>query len=125
MANPSPLIGTPARAMVARTPRERRTRSPSSPPCAAELSRPRNVTSEHIANARRYGATDLEIHDTVLIAAAFCMYNRYVDGLATLTPTDEKLCDAMSARMANQGYISPANAPRDEVNREPDVPVSR
>ena len=49
----------------------------------------------------------------MLIAAAFCMYNRYVDGLATFTPTDEKLYDAMGARMANQGYISPpGNAPR-------------
>ena len=66
----------------------------------------KNVTAEDVANARRHGATDLEIHDTVLIAAAFCMYNRYVDGLATLTPTDEKLYDAMGARMANQGYIS-------------------
>src|SRR5580658_9146583 len=46
----------------------------------------RNVTTEEVAQARKEGATDLEIHDTVLIAAAFCMYNRYVDGLATFTP---------------------------------------
>ena len=38
-------------------------------------------------HARSLGATDVEIHDTVLIAAAFCMYNRYVDGLATWQPT--------------------------------------
>ena len=43
---------------------------------------------EDIARARSLGATDIEIHDTVLIAAAFCMFNRYVDGLAALTPTD-------------------------------------
>jgi uncharacterized peroxidase-related enzyme len=43
----------------------------------------KQVTSEHIARARQRGATDKEIHDTVLIAAAFCMYNCYVDGLAT------------------------------------------
>jgi uncharacterized peroxidase-related enzyme len=86
----------------------------------------KNVTPEDVANARRHGATDLEIHDAVLIAAAFCMYNRYVDGLATLTPTDERLYDAMGARMANQGYISaPGNAPRGEVNREQNVPVTR
>ncbi|MGH9622604.1 MAG: carboxymuconolactone decarboxylase family protein [Bryobacteraceae bacterium] len=64
----------------------------------------RNVTSEDIARARKEGATDLEIHDTVLIAAAFCMYNRYVDGLAAYTPTDAKLYDEMGARMAEIGY---------------------
>jgi uncharacterized peroxidase-related enzyme len=86
----------------------------------------KTVTPEDVANARRQGATDLEIHDAVLIAAAFCMYNRYVDGLATLTPTDEKLYDAMGARMAHQGYISPGgNAPHAEVNREQNVPATR
>ncbi|HEX5434828.1 MAG TPA: peroxidase-related enzyme, partial [Candidatus Angelobacter sp.] len=44
----------------------------------------KNVTTEDVADARRHGATDLEIHDTVLISAAFCMYNRYVDGLGTV-----------------------------------------
>src|SRR5215469_13572318 len=44
------------------------------------------VTTADIEAARKEGATDLEIHDTVLIAAAFCMYNRYVDGLATALP---------------------------------------
>ncbi|MGD0617591.1 MAG: peroxidase-related enzyme [Bryobacteraceae bacterium] len=65
----------------------------------------KNVTSEDVARARAEGATDLEIHDTVLIAAAFCMYNRYVDGLATFTPKDEKLYDEMGAHMANEGYV--------------------
>jgi uncharacterized peroxidase-related enzyme len=66
----------------------------------------KKVTPEQIANARTEGATDLEIHDTVLIAAAFSMFNRYVDGLATFTPTDEKLYDAMGARMAAEGYMA-------------------
>ena len=48
----------------------------------------RRVTEADVAAARAEGATDVEIHDTVLIAAAFCMYNRYVDGLATWAPTD-------------------------------------
>ena len=52
------------------------------------------------------GATDVEIHDTVLIAAAFCMYNRYVDGLATFTPADERVYDDMGRRMAHQGYVN-------------------
>jgi hypothetical protein len=63
-----------------------------------------NVTAEDVAAARGHGATDREIHDTVLIAAAFCMYNRYVDGPATFTPVDPKLYDEMGARMATQGY---------------------
>jgi len=63
------------------------------------------VTAEDIARARQEGATDLEIHDTVLIAAAFCMYNRYVDGLATYTPNDPGVYDEMGARMAHSGYL--------------------
>jgi len=63
------------------------------------------VTAEDIARARQEGATDLEIHDTVLIAAAFCMYNRYVDGLAAYTPTDPAVYDEMGARMAHSGYV--------------------
>jgi uncharacterized peroxidase-related enzyme len=46
------------------------------------------VTTDDVERARREGATDLEIHDTVLIAAVFCMCNRYVDGLATWAPID-------------------------------------
>lgn len=71
----------------------------------------KNVTPEDIDAARKEGATDLEIHDTVLIAAAFCMYNRYVDGLATFTPTDLDLYDMMGKRMAHQGYIGLTSAP--------------
>src|SRR5271163_991693 len=65
----------------------------------------KNVTAEDIARAHGQGATDLEIHDTVLIAAAFCMYNRYVDGLATWTPTDLESYDAMGAQIAREGYL--------------------
>ena len=63
------------------------------------------VTAADIERARAEGAADLEIHDTVLIAAAFCMFNRYVDGLATVTPTDEQAYDRMGQRMAREGYI--------------------
>lgn len=66
----------------------------------------KEVKEEDIAAARQYGATDREIHDTVLIAATFCMFNRYVDGLASLTPTDPKVYEEMGKRMAN-GYIMP------------------
>ena len=65
----------------------------------------KQVTASDIERARAAGATDVEIHDAVLIAAAFCMFNRYVDGLATFTPTDEKAYDEMGQRMANEGYV--------------------
>lgn len=63
------------------------------------------VTSEDIEAARKEGATDIEIHDTVLIAAAFCMYNRYVDGLATWAPEDPELYRQQAARLATEGYV--------------------
>ena len=69
----------------------------------------RQVSTEDVGAARAAGATDLEIHDAVLIAAAFCMYNRYVDGLATYTPTDPRAYDEMGARMAHQGYCGAIN----------------
>jgi len=74
----------------------------------------KNVTTEDIENARKEGATDLEIHDTVLIAAAFCMYNRYVDGLATYAPRDPAAYAVMGARMAEVGYVGFAKAPATE-----------
>jgi uncharacterized peroxidase-related enzyme len=65
----------------------------------------KNVLPEDIERARREGATDLEIHDTVLIAAAFCMYNRYVDGLATCAPKDPDFYRARGAKLATEGYL--------------------
>ncbi len=66
------------------------------------------VTDEHIARARAAGATDLEIHDTVLIAAAFCMMNRYVDGLATIAPDDPARYAAGAQHLIKEGYLPPA-----------------
>jgi uncharacterized peroxidase-related enzyme len=63
------------------------------------------VTADAVENARAKGATDKEIHDTVLIAAAFCMYNRYVDGLATWAPTDPEMYRANGKRLAEHGYV--------------------
>lgn len=63
------------------------------------------VTSTDVAEARSAGATDIEIHDTVLIAAAFCMYNRYVDGLATWQPHDEELYRQRGKKTAREGYV--------------------
>jgi len=63
------------------------------------------VTTEQIAEAREQGATDKDIHDTVLIAAAFCMYNRYVDGLATWAPQDSAVYADMGETLATKGYV--------------------
>jgi uncharacterized peroxidase-related enzyme len=64
----------------------------------------KQVTAEDVENARRFGATDMEIHDTVLIAAAFCMYNRYVDGLGTWAPEDIETYKPRAAVVAEGGY---------------------
>jgi glutamate synthase domain-containing protein 2 len=66
----------------------------------------KHVTSSSVADARAVGATDMEIHDTVLIAAAFCMYNRYVDGLGTTQPKDEAMYRERGKRVARDGYVS-------------------
>ncbi len=63
------------------------------------------VTAADVETARREGATDLEIHDTVLISAAFCMYNRYVDGLGTRQPVDEAFYRERGPRVARDGYV--------------------
>lgn len=65
----------------------------------------KHVTSALIEGARKEGATDREIHDTVLIAAAFCMYNRYVDGLGTWAPQDRQVYVDRAPRRAEEGYI--------------------
>lgn len=66
------------------------------------------VTETDVLAARTLGATDMEIHDTVLIAAAFSMYNRYVDGLATVQPTDPGMYEQMGKHLAEKGYTTPS-----------------
>ena len=69
----------------------------------------KQVTTEDVEAARQVGATDMEIHDTVLIAAAFCMYNRYVDGLATWQPKEESMYEQMGKHLASEGYRTPSS----------------
>lgn len=64
----------------------------------------RTVSDADVDRARQHGATDRDIHDTVLIAATFCMFNRYVDGLATRSPTDSAAYEPMGERLAQHGY---------------------
>lgn len=71
----------------------------------------RAVTAELVGAARETGATDVEIHDAVLIAAAFCMFNRYVDGLATIAPDDPAVYEAGAQRLVTHGYLAPLTEP--------------
>jgi len=63
------------------------------------------VSEADVARAREQGASDKEIHDTVLISAAFCMYNRYVDGLATWQPGEAEAYREMGQQLAKEGYV--------------------
>ncbi len=69
----------------------------------------RTVSPDLVDKARQTGATDLEIHDTVLIAALFCLYNKYVDGLASVTPTDPAFYDRLANILKTSGYLPSPN----------------
>lgn len=62
------------------------------------------VSKELVDKAKAEGATDMEIHDTVMIAALFCLYNRYVDGLNTALPADANYYNTLAQRLVNHGY---------------------
>src|SRR4029079_1059809 len=64
------------------------------------------VTAEQVEHAKSLGATDKEIHDTVLIAAAFCMFNRYVDGLNTWAPQGRQVYIDRAKMRAEEGYAT-------------------
>lgn len=63
------------------------------------------VGEDDVERARSEGASDREIHDAVLIAAAFCMYNRYVDGLATWAPEKHEEYREPGRMLAEDGYV--------------------
>lgn len=67
----------------------------------------KHVLEADVEAARNEGATDEEIHDSVLIAAAFCMFNRYVDGLGTWAPKENEAYREMGEKMAFLGYNRP------------------
>jgi alkylhydroperoxidase family enzyme len=71
----------------------------------------KNVREDDVTAARKAGATDVEIHDTVLIAAAFCLFNRYVDGLATTIPDDPAGYAEMAELIVNVGYGAASGQP--------------
>jgi uncharacterized peroxidase-related enzyme len=65
----------------------------------------RTVSPDLVEKARGEGATDGEIHDTVLIAALFCLYNKYVDGLASVTPTEPAFYERLAGILKTKGYM--------------------
>lgn len=69
----------------------------------------RQVSTELVSKAREAGATDLEIHDTVLISALFCLYNKYVDGLASVTPTEPAFYNRLAGILKTSGYLPSPN----------------
>ncbi len=71
----------------------------------------KSVTQQHVSRARAAGADDKAIHDTVLIAAAFCMFNRYVDGLGTWTPEDPNIYAEIGKVLAARGYVDIVASP--------------
>lgn len=77
----------------------------------------KQVTEEDVTGAREQGATDREIHDTVLIAAVFCMCNRYVDGLGTWAPEEPAIYRARAAEIVQHGYSAVTEAATAQVVR--------
>ena len=78
----------------------------------------KHVTGEDVEAARSQGATDLEIHDTVLIAAVFCMCNRYVDGLGTWAPQDADIYRDRAVKIVEHGYSAVTEMAAAQVTRE-------
>jgi len=64
----------------------------------------KEVKPQMVERAKAAGATDAELHDTVLIAALFSLYNRYVDGMATTMPDNDAYFDVLADRLVNHGY---------------------
>ncbi|MEO8852202.1 MAG: carboxymuconolactone decarboxylase family protein [Ginsengibacter sp.] len=67
------------------------------------------VTPAMVEEAKAHGATDMELHDTVLISALFSLYNRYVDGLASVTPTDPAFYNRLANILKDKGYMPSEN----------------
>lgn len=67
------------------------------------------VTKDMVDEAKAKGATDMELHDTVLIAALFSLYNRYVDGLASVTPADPAFYERLAFILKDKGYMPSEN----------------
>jgi hypothetical protein len=75
----------------------------------------KQVRPADVEQARREGASDKEIHDTVLIALAFCMFNRYVDGLGTWQPRDPEIYREIGQQTSKLGYVGRDKKPLEAI----------
>lgn len=66
----------------------------------------RELGREDIERAKSAGATDGDVQLAVLIASAFSMYNRMVDGLRARTPEHERAYEARASEIADRGYAT-------------------
>ena len=64
----------------------------------------RDLTADDVAVATASGASDGDVQLAVLIAAAFSMYNRMVDGLRARTPADLETYRPRAVQIAEHGY---------------------
>jgi uncharacterized peroxidase-related enzyme len=72
---------------------------------------PLELTAADIESATTAGATDGDVQLAVLIASAFSMYNRLVDGFRAMTPPDPAAYRARAAEIAERGYSAPSQLP--------------
>jgi uncharacterized peroxidase-related enzyme len=67
-----------------------------------------DLTGDDISAARAAGASDADVQLAVLIAAAFSMYNRMVDGFRAATPPSTDAYRERAAQIAEHGYSVPS-----------------
>jgi uncharacterized peroxidase-related enzyme len=65
---------------------------------------PRDLTDADVAAAHAAGASDADVQLAVLIAAAFSMYNRMVEGFRAKTMPSADAYRARAAEIAEHGY---------------------
>ena len=68
---------------------------------------PRRLSAADVATAHAAGATDADVQLAVLIAAAFSMYNRMVEGFRARTPPTTEMYGDRAAEIAANGYSAP------------------
>jgi uncharacterized peroxidase-related enzyme len=81
---------------------------------------PRTLTADDVRAANDAGASDADVQLAVLIAGAFAMYNRLVDGFRARTPGSPDAYRSRAAEIAERGYSLPAGAP---TSAPPGVPA--
>ncbi|MEU7473710.1 hypothetical protein AB0A94_35245 [Streptomyces sp. NPDC044984] len=65
---------------------------------------PHPLNDETVTAAHAAGATDDDIHDTILTTAALCMFNRHASALDTEPPADPAYYTKTAQRILTDGY---------------------